>query len=85
MRKIKYFFVGILLVLFLSGCGNKSKYPYIKYQHSHWNYDTNNEQITIKEGYTLNQSHPYDVTDTENGYSITLYFEKEDTEEKDNE
>lgn len=77
---MRRFLVGILLVLFLSGCENKIKYPYIQYQHSKLTYDTNNERITIKDGYTLNQSHPYDVTETESGYAVTLYFVKEKTE-----
>lgn len=81
MRKIMRFLVGILLIMFLCSCDKQ--FPKIEYRHRP-SKSTNDEKIIINDGYMLNQSHPYDVTDTESGYAITLYFVKEKTEE-DNE
>ena len=68
-----------LIVLLLSGCED-IKYPYIQYQHSYYDFDADNRQILVEDGYILNQAHSYDVVETDTGYSITLYFVKGDAE-----
>lgn len=82
MRKLICLLSAVLIIVLLSGCED---YPLIRYHDSSYNLNRNNREITIKDGYTLNQAHSYDVIETENGYSITLHFVKEDTEVKDDE
>ena len=70
--------VLMLICVLLCGCEKERKagFPYIAY------YDDlrdtyRDRKIPIKKGYVLNQGHSYDEVDTDDGYSITLYFVKE--------
>ena len=77
--------------MFLTGCsyedpseqGGKKSEPrakyhrYIEYRNSALNFDPYNRVIEIKEGYMLDESHSYDVVDTNDGYDIVLHFIRE--------
>ena len=67
--------------ILLCGCGEESssgyfdeEYPYVQYQHSTWRFDSNNREITVLDGYTLNQGNSYGWVETEQGYDLVLHF-----------
>ena len=69
----------MLICVLLCGCEKNHRaigYPYIRYYDDGINV-IKDLKITIKKGYVLNQGHSYDEVDTDDGYSITLYFVKE--------
>ena len=74
--------IVIVLIVLLSGCyvepdDRVKGYPKIDYQNSQWEYDYNNMNISIPEGYILNQGHAYDIVETETGCDIVLHFIQE--------
>ena len=67
-----------MTIFLLTGCSNKTEQKsYIEYQHSMWEFDSNNRSIEVRDGYILDQGHSYDIIETENGYDIVLHFIKE--------
>ena len=67
-----------LAAMMLSGCsggGTKDNIVTLEYRNSSYNFDEKNKTIPI-EGYELNQFHPYDTEETEEGMTITFYFNK---------
>lgn len=62
----------LLLCLLLSGCefSNNEKTPNISYNNSCWTIDSKNITYILKDGYEVDQSHPYDVEEIEEGYTI---------------
>lgn len=62
----------LLLCFILSGCAisDDEKTPNISYNNSCWTTDSKNITYILKEGYEVNQSHPYDIEETEEGYMI---------------
>lgn len=78
--KMKYKIILILCLaaMMLTGCsGNKTKDNLVtlEYRNSSYNFDEKNKTIPI-EGYELNQLHPYETKETEEGLEITLYFNR---------
>lgn len=84
--KIFAFLVLLVFLLALVGCENsrrqtfgeflESRYPYIEYRNSSYNFDTQNEKIAIIDGYALNQGNSYEWVQTENGYDLVIHFVK---------
>lgn len=66
-----------LAAMMLTGCGMEVNYydATLEYRNSSYNFDEKNKTIPI-EGYELNQLHPYDTEETEEGMTITFYFNK---------
>ena len=62
----------LLLCLFLSGCAisDDEKTPSISYNNSCWTTDSKNITYILEDGYEVDQSHPYDVEEIEEGYTI---------------
>lgn len=62
----------LLLCFILSGCAisDDEKTPNISYNNSCWTTDSKNITYILEEGYEVNQSHPYDIEETEEGYMI---------------
>lgn len=85
MKKVLFPVLLICLVV-LTGCRNKqgqtfdeylsSRYPYVEYRNSSYNFDTQNEKIAIIDGYALNQGNSYEWVQTENGYDLVIHFMK---------
>ena len=77
---LRYKIILILCVaaMMLTGCsiyGPKGDTVTIEYRNSSYNFDEKNKIIPIQ-GYELNQFHPYDTKETEDGLEITFYFNK---------
>lgn len=64
----------LVITSVLSGCNEG--YPYIEYHHTSYNFDANNRNIEVPDGYILDQGHSYDLIETENGYDLILHFVK---------
>mgnify|MGYP000884139180 CR=1 FL=1 len=78
MKKfIKIIFVTCLaiILLMLSGCVRNA---YISICPSSWDY--NIKIIDINDKYILNDSHPYDIIETNNGIDVVLHFDKSEGE-----
>ena len=62
----------LLLCFILSGCAisDDEKTPNISYNNSCWTTDSKNITYILEEDYEVNQSHPYDIEETEEGYMI---------------
>lgn len=76
--KYKMILVLCLAATMLTGChggGTKDNKVVLEYRNSSYNFDEKNKTILI-EGYELNQLHPYDSKETEEGLEITFYFNK---------
>ena len=81
MRKLCLVMCLLSIVLCLCSCDDKDiVFPYVEYCDSKWTFDIDNKMISMREGYVLDQSHSYDVAETEYGYSIIMYFVKEGAE-----
>lgn len=84
MKKLCLMMCIISLVLCLCGCGKvyeqDTKYPQLEYFSTEWRFDKDNRTFPIKDGYILDQSHSYDIVETEDGYSFIIYFVKEGAE-----
>ncbi len=76
-RLVKIIICINLLLLVLTGCGAE-KWPRFVYQPSYWTFE--NSYIEVKDGYTLNEGHMYDIIETEDGYDIIFHFIKDDNE-----
>lgn len=83
MKKISLVILLVVSVM-LTGCKNAndksfdeyldSKYPRIVYQRNYWTFD--NMEIPILDGYTIDQGHPYECVETEDGYDLIIHFVK---------
>ena len=78
--RLKYKIILLVVcvaVIMLTGCGMEVNYydATLEYRNSSYNFDEKNKTIPI-EGYELNQLHPYDTEKTEEGMTITFYFNK---------
>lgn len=80
--------VGLLVCTTLfPGCRNRNgqtfneylseKYPYIEYHNSSYNFDADNRNIEVPDGYVLNQGNSYEWVETEDGYDLIIHFVKE--------
>lgn len=80
---MKRFLLCFCIFIFLfSGCGHESgkresKYPYIEYKASEYNYDKDNDVIYIPNGLEINKFSPYEWEENEDGYNLILHFNKE--------
>ena len=78
MKKIIFL---IMSAMFLTGCSSDdTTFPYVKYQHSIWVYDKDNQIVEVPDGYILNQSYSYDIVKTKNGYDIIFHFMEDNDE-----
>lgn len=78
MEKNKIILILCIVAIMLTGChggGTKDNIVTLEYRNSSYNFDEKNKIIPI-EGYELNQLHPYDTEETEEGLKITFYFNK---------
>lgn len=76
--KCKIILIALCAAMMLTGCsggGTKDNIVTLEYRNSSYNFDEKNKMIPI-EGYELNQLHPYETKETENGLEITFYFNK---------
>lgn len=77
--KHKIILMILCAAMMLTGChgggGTKDNIVTLEYRNSSYNFDEKNKMIPI-EGYELNQLHPYDSKETEEGLEITFYFNK---------
>ena len=76
--KYKIALMILCAAMMLTGChggGTKDNIVTLEYRNSSYNFDEKNKMIPI-EGYELNQLHPYETEETENGMIITFYFNK---------
>lgn len=67
-------------ILIFSGCGTgkrESKYPYVEYRASEYNYDKDNDIVYIPNGLEINEFSPYEWEENEDGYNLILHFNKE--------
>ena len=86
MKRLKILISFIMVVILLAGCAPKdtdttsltSKYPYIEYRNSSFNYDSFNRIIKVEAGYVLNEGHSYDVVETKDGYDLIIHFISKD-------
>ena len=64
--------IFLILCLLLSGCAisDDEKTPNISYNNSCWTTDSKNITYILENGYEVDQSHPYDIEETENGYIV---------------
>lgn len=76
MTKLVKIIICINLLLLLTGCVGES-WPRFVYQPSYWTFANN--RIELKDGYTLNEGHMYDIIETEDGYDMIFHFIKDDT------
>lgn len=82
MKRLKTLISFIMVGILLAGCAEKgaenisstSKYPYIEYRNSSFNYDSYNRIIKVEAGYVLNEGHSYDVIETKDGYDLIIHF-----------
>lgn len=77
---MKRFLLCFCIFIFLfSGCGTgkrESKYPYIEYRASEYNYDKDNDIIYIPNGLKIDEFSPYEWEENEGGYKLILHFKK---------
>lgn len=76
--KSKIALMILCAAMMLTGChggGTKDNIVTLEYRNSSYNFDEKNKMIPI-EGYELNQLHPYETKETENGLEIIFYFNK---------
>lgn len=76
---MKRLIIAVLFLLAICGCEEQhssNQFPRLLYQHSGW---SASREITLGDGYILNEGHLYDMIETENGYDLVLHFVKEDT------
>lgn len=76
--KSKIALMILCAAMVLTGChggGTKDNIVTLEYRNSSYNFDEKNKMIPI-EGYELNQLHPYETKETEDGMTITFYFNK---------
>lgn len=76
--KYKIALMILCAAMMLTGChggGTKDNIVTLEYRNSSYNFDEKNKMIPI-EGYELNQLHPYETKETEDGMIITFYFNK---------
>ena len=71
----KILLILCLAAILLTGCGGGGTKVTIEYRNSSYEFDEKNKTIPV-EGYELNQFHPYETKETENGLEITFYFNK---------
>lgn len=79
----------LVLIMFLVSCGEGSTgtsdsfvktdvssvdRPVIKYYDSSFELDPDNKTIHISDNYIIDNSHPYDVVETDDGYDLVLHF-----------
>jgi hypothetical protein len=87
MKRMCFLILLIIpLVLVLVGCRNSNGqtfneylsevYPRIEYRNSSYNFDANNREITVLDGYVLDQGNSYEWVETEDGYDLIIHFEK---------
>ena len=60
----------------LSGCGEYENKT-IEYRNGAYNFDNKNKIIELPSGYELNQLHPYEAVETEDGVDIIFHFNVE--------
>lgn len=81
---MKRLIIAVLLLLALCGCESgkdiSPHYPRIEYLNSSYNFDPFNREITVDDGFVLDEGHSFDFIQTENGYDVVLHFVKEDTD-----
>lgn len=76
-RILLVFCISLLLVL--TGCTSSEQsitptYPHIEYRNSTYNFDPYNREISIPEGYVLDEGHSFDIVETDAGYDVILHF-----------
>jgi len=64
--------LSVFLMYALCGCGEM--YPYIEVRSNCWNYSAYNREIQIGSQYAMNQSHPYDLVETEQCVDVIIHF-----------
>lgn len=61
-----------MFLLCLTACSDHN--PYIKVQNNNWTYSSYNREIQINKGYEMNQSHSYDIVETEEGIDVIIHY-----------
>lgn len=74
-KKILLLSLMLLLVFSLAGCEGAN--PYITVQNNGWTYSSYNRDIQIDKGYIMDQSHSYDIIQTEEGIDVVIHYLKE--------
>ena len=79
MKKIIFLALFAACSLLLTGCKEDkgSKFPYLEYIDSAYNFDEQNQLITLPDGYILNQGHSYDIVETDAGYDVIVHLIKD--------
>lgn len=68
----------VALVMFITYLQTRGvTYPHLEYQNSANSYDRENRTIFLKQGYILNDSNPYDIEETEDGFNVIIHMVKE--------
>ena len=70
----------MLCLVLMSGCSSgrdiSPTYPRLEYRNSSYNFDPYNRELSITDGYVLNEGHSYDIVETDGGYDVVLHFVK---------
>lgn len=71
---------SLFLALTLCGCADgagrsiSGSYPRLDYHNSAYNLDPYNREISVEDGFYLDEGHTYDVVETDSGYDLILHF-----------
>jgi hypothetical protein len=72
IKKIIILFLLLISLLTLAACDGTN--PYIQVQNNNWTYSSYNREIQIDKGYEMDQSHSYDIIETENGIDVIIHY-----------
>lgn len=72
IKKIIILFLLVLSLLTLAACDSMN--PYIQVQNNNWNFSSYNREIQIDKEYEMDQSHSYDIVETEKGIDVIIHY-----------
>lgn len=82
--KVKLSLIVILCALLFSSCGDdistsRSTYPQLSYRVNNYETEIRNKVFPLDENYVLDEGHPYDKVETEEGYDLVFHFRKDNS------
>lgn len=77
-KKIALILVLCIMATVLCSCSTNNKYPYVRILNTMWKLD--NLNIPIGNNYVLDVRKPYEVTFSDDGAIVNIYFVKKGIE-----